>query len=396
MMRTTDHHTLSRVLGRKTDDQGSMLIALMGILIVTVAVTATMAMIYSVQRTTRHDNRFVDAGQGSDAGVQQAYFMVNSLPKTSTATQVGPTTATIGGVTYTYTATRATAKSLEWTVTSTASKTAGQTTTRTVTAKVAQTPLFTLAAFADSSMNFNGNNSAVSYPVTGQGNVGTNGTLNLQGNSTHVDGLTLYDWQNNPDLARCSGQGCPAQSSTSTINAPLNTAQAAGSTGFIQAQIDACKQAGPLTAFVGETIAAKADGSPYCFSSFWAKSTNFTVTGAATDPPVRIFVDGGDVVLGDSNHSDVNNDVSGSPSSIRLQIYTTGTTVSMYNQSNLAAAVYAPNASCGGVTSNAGSDFYGSMICKVIDNVGGWTFHYDTRLASIGDGAYRISQYTEK
>jgi hypothetical protein len=48
------------------------------------------------------------------------------------------------------------------------------------------------------------------------------------------------------------------------------------------------------------------------------------------------------------------------------------------------------------VTSNAASDFYGSMICKVIDNVGGWTFHYDTRLASIGDGAYRVSQYTEK
>jgi hypothetical protein len=108
-----------------------------------------------------------------------------------------------------------------------------------------------------------------------------------------------------------------------------------------------------------------------------------------------VFVDGGDVTLGNKNHSDVNNDVAGAPSSIRLQIYSTGTTVSMYNQSNLAAAVYAPNAACGGVTSNAGSDFYGSMICKTIDNVGGWTFHYDTRLASIGDGAWRIRDYTE-
>jgi hypothetical protein len=32
----------------------------------------------------------------------------------------------------------------------------------------------------------------------------------------------------------------------------------------------------------------------------------------------------------------------------------------------------------------------------VIDNVGGWTFHFDTRLMSIGDGAYRIRQYTER
>jgi hypothetical protein len=396
MMRSTHRHSLTRALGHPADDQGSMLIALMGILVVTVAITATMAMILSAQQTTRHDNRFVDAGQGSDAGVQDAYYAINSLAKTSTATQVGPTTTSVGGVTYTYKATRASSTSLEWSVTSTATKTAGQTTTRTVTAKVAQTPLFALAAFADSSINFNGNNAAVSYPVSGQGNVGTNGTLNLQGNSTHVDGLTLYDWQNNPDYGRCSGQGCPAQSSTSTLNAPLNTSQAAGSTGFIQAQIDACKQAGPLTAFVGDHIDPKPDGSPYCFSSFWANSQSFVVTGAATDPPVRIFVDGGDVVLGNKNHSDVNNDVPGTPSSIRMQIYSTGTTVSMYNQSNLAAAVYAPNASCGGVTSNAGSDFYGSMICKVIDNVGGWTFHYDTRLASIGDGAYRVSQYTEK
>ncbi len=219
--------------------------------------------------------------------------------------------ATIGGTAYTYTATRASGTALEWTVTSTATKTAGATTTRTVTAKVAQTPLFALAAFADTYMNFNGNNAAVSYPITGMGNVGTNGTLDLLGSSTHVDGLTLYDWANNSDPSRCTGQGCPAASATSTINTPLNTSQASGSTGFIQAQIDACKLAGPLTAFVGDHIDPKPDGSPYCFSSFYADSDNFQVTGSATDPPVRIFVDGGDVTLGDKNHSDVNNDVVG-------------------------------------------------------------------------------------
>jgi hypothetical protein len=386
---------LDRVVGRTGDDRGSMMVALMGILLVTIAVTATMGMILTTQQSTRKDNRFVDTGQASDAGVQQAYFAINELPKTSTQTTVNGT-ATIGGTGYTYTATRASGTALEWNVTSTATKTAGATTTRTVTAKVAQTPLFALAAFADTFMNFNGNNNAVSYPTTGMGNVGTNGTLDLLGTSTHVDGLTLYDWANNSDPSRCTGQGCPATSSVSTVNAPLNTSQAAGSTGFIQAQIDACRLAGPLTAFVGDHIDPKPDGSPYCFSSFYAKSTAFTVTGSPSDPPVRVFVDGGDVTLGDGNHSDVNNDVVGAPSSIRLQVYSTGTTVRMYNQSSLAAAVYAPNASCGGVTSNAGSDFYGSMICKVIDNVGGWTFHYDTRLMSIGDGSYRVRQYTER
>ena len=381
---------------RPSGDGGSMLVALMGVLMVTIAVTATMAMIFTTQQSTRKDTRFVDTGQASDAGIQQAYFAIDSLPATSTATAIGPTTATIGGVTYVYRATRPSSTSLQWALSSTASKTTSGTTTRTLTANVTASPLFPVAAFADSYLNFSGNNTAVSYPVTGYGSVGTNGTLDLSGSSTHVDAVNLYDWSNNHDPARCTGQGCPGSAATTTVNTPLNIAQATGSTGFIQAQIDACRAAGPLSAFVGDHIDPKADGSPYCFSSFFADSDNFVVTGSPSDPPVRIFVDGGDVTLGNKNHSAVNYDVASAPSAGRLQIYTTGSTVTMYNQSTLAGAVYAPNASCTGVSSNAASDFYGSMICRTIDNVGGWTFHYDTRLGGIGDGAWRLKEYTER
>src|SRR5947209_702720 len=111
-----------RVLARGADDRGSMMVALMAILMVTVAVTTTMAMIFSTQKTTRHDIRFVDAGQASDAGVQAAYFEISSLPADSTQTSVGPTTQTIGGTSYTYSATRATGKALEWTIDSAATK----------------------------------------------------------------------------------------------------------------------------------------------------------------------------------------------------------------------------------------------------------------------------------
>jgi hypothetical protein len=154
--------------------------------------------------------------------------------------------------------------------------------------------------------------------------------------------------------------------------------------------LDICKAEGPLTAFVGTTIAARDE--PYCFTSFFADTQNFTVTGTGE---ARIFVEGGDVVLGNKNHSDINYDIVGAPSSIQLQIYTTGQTVSMYNQGSIAAAIYAPDAACGGVTSNAATTFYGSMICKTIDNVGGWTFMYDTRLSSIGDGTWRLRDYSE-
>jgi hypothetical protein len=370
-------------------EEGSVLLALATVIVLTGVMLAIMTTVMLGQRATRHEQRYTSSGQGADAGVQQAFYQVNSLPADSTATSLssnGP--VTIGNATYTWSATRPAADSLIWSVTSTSTAATGvTTTTRTVTATIKQAPLFNMAAFADSSINFNGNNSAVSYPVAGQGDIGTNGTLTLKGASTTVDGITLYDYDANPNPSRCSGSAC--SSPTSTIGTPLNIGAALG-TGFIQTQIDACKQSGPLTAFIGSSIAASP--TPYCFTSFQATTQNFTVTGIGT---AKIYVDGGDVVLGDKNHSDVNNDVPGSPTSIKLQIYTTGQTVSMYNQGNLSAAIYAPNAACGGVTSNAGTDFYGSMICKTIDNVGGWTFHYDTRLASIGDGTWRVKDYSE-
>jgi hypothetical protein len=279
-------------------------------------------------------------------------------------------------------------------VTSSGTTTSGgtQTATRTVKALVAQTPLFNLAAFANSTLNFNGNNAAVSYPTPGFGNVGTNGSLTLKGASTTVDGITLYDWANNPNPSRCTGQGCPAASGTSTVADPLAVQSATSGTGFITTQLNICKQTGPLTAFVGTSIAAS--DTPYCFSSFWADTQNFTVTGDPTKV-AKVYVDGGDVTFGDKNHSDINNDVLSNPTSARLQIYSTGTTVSMYNQGQLAAAVYAPNAACGGAGSNAATDFYGSLICDSIDNVGGWTFHYDTRLGTIGDGKWILQHYSE-
>jgi hypothetical protein len=45
------------------------------------------------------------------------------------------------------------------------------------------------------------------------------------------------------------------------------------------------------------------------------------------------------------------------------------------------------------VGSNAATDFYGSLICDSISNVGGWTFHYDTRLGTIGDGKWILKHY---
>ncbi len=380
----------NRLLRSGRDDRGSMLLALSGVLVVTGIMMAFLVTVLIAQDSTRHDYRYTKSIQGADAGVQQAYYQINTLPAGSTSTSLtSGGTVTLDGVDYFWTAARPAAESLTWTVESTGTTTVGtQTTTRTVTATIGQSALFNMAAFADSTLNFNGNNLATSYPAPGQGQIGTNGSMTLLGNSTSVDAVVLYDYDANPDPSRCTGAACSAP--TTTNGSKLDIAGAAATDGFIQAQLDACKAVAPLTAFVGTTIAARPE--PYCFTSFFADTQNFTVTGPGT---ARIFVEGGDVVLGNKNHSDVNNDVPGTPTSVKLQIYTTGQTVSMYNQGEIAAAVYAPNAACGGVTSNAGTTFYGSMICKTIDNVGGWTFKYDTRLSSIGDGIWRLKDYSE-
>jgi hypothetical protein len=383
---------LTRLARRATpaDDRGSMLVAMSAILVTTGLVASIMGLVLVGEQSTRFDTRYNAAIQGADAGVQQAFFDINSLPKDTTTVSLASTAPVVAdGVSYVWSATRPAADSLVWTVESTGTSSTGTIqTTRTVKAEVRQNPLFNMAAFADSSINFNGNNAAVSYPTAGLGQVGTNGSLTLKGTSTTVDSITLYDWDANPNASRCDGQACTAP--TSQVGTRLDVGNAVASEGFIQSQIDACKAQGPLTAFVGSTIAARSE--PYCFTSFYADTENFVVTGTGN---ARVFIEGGDVVLGNKNHSDVNYNIPNGPDSIKLQLYTTGQTVSVYNQGDVSAAIYAPNAACGGVTSNASTDYWGSMICKTIDNVGGWTFHYDTRLASIGDGIWRIRNYSE-
>lgn len=376
-------------LRRMRDESGSMMMAVIMVFAITGVITAALVTATAGVDKTRQDGRFLAAIQGADAGMQSAFLTINQ----TAADAAGPLTGgplVIDGVSYQWTATKTSA--LEWSVTSTGTRTAeGASTSRTVTAKVKQTPLFPLAAFADTSIGFNGNNGASSYPVAGFGIVGSNGELNLKNNTT-ADGAVLYDYAADPDPSRC--QNGPCATKLTTVDDHLDVKAAVAQGGFIKQQLDACKAAAPggnLQPFVGTTISPKADGTPYCFSSFLADTQNFVVGGTG---PVKIFVDG-DVTLGNKNHSDVNYGVPSAPESIRLQIYSTGTSVNMYNQSNLATAVYAPNATCGGVTSNAGSDVYGSLVCNIIDNVGGWNFHYDTRLGGIGDGRWRMFEYNE-
>jgi hypothetical protein len=70
--------------------------------------------------------------------------------------------------------------------------------------------------------------------------------------------------------------------------------------------------------------------------------------------------------------------------------------VTIGNNTKVAAAIYAPRSDCSGNPSNAQGEIYGSIICRTIDNNGGWQFNYDDDLQWIGSGAFEMTNYREE
>jgi hypothetical protein len=62
----------------------------------------------------------------------------------------------------------------------------------------------------------------------------------------------------------------------------------------------------------------------------------------------------------------------------------------------VAAGIYAPESECGGNPSNAQAEIFGSLICRDITNQGGWGFHYDQQLLTLGDGNYQMHAWWER
>lgn len=93
------------------------------------------------------------------------------------------------------------------------------------------------------------------------------------------------------------------------------------------------------------------------------------------------------------------------PSAPRLQIYvlgeaSSGNNVTFGTGSRFAGVIYAPLSRCGGASSGgsggADIDIYGAAICKFMDNVGGWRFHYDDALGVYGSGQWAVGYWTEE
>ncbi|MCU1587489.1 MAG: hypothetical protein JWN31_982 [Frankiales bacterium] len=378
-------------------DEGSLMLVFLVLIVVMAMSTVTVATVVSAQKVTRHANSFQQVLPQADVGIQRALFSLNNdeastLPvcptATADATCLSSYSQPINGSQSAGSWYVRHPDKLEYDVTSTSTQ-AGV--ARTVTAQILDQPRFPLAAFADSSITFNGGNSADSYDHTtgslahtGDGDTGSNGSLVFHGNATS-DGVTLYDYLTNPSGTRCTGTPC---ANLTTFGPKLDISSAAA-TAFMSTALAACQAAGTLIDWK-TSVNGSLTGGTHCYNSmlFDADTTNL---GTDANPTIIYVLND----IDSNNGIQVNIPASGVPDPQALRIYVLGQ-ATFGNHTATGAAIWAPHAACGGSPSNAQADIYGALVCGSISNQGGWNFHYDDALGSIGTGQWYAQHYSEK
>ncbi len=360
-------------------DEGSIVVAMLMLLSLAGLSLVLVASTLSHVSTARRDNAFTKVLPAGDAALQLGLFQANNGQASTLPTSAAPAVTDQGGQVADWYATGQSVptKPTSYLLTSTTRGLARQ-----LRAEAYQKPRFPVAAFADRSVVLRGGNTADSYnslnsstSPTGAGRVGSNGSVTFDGNAT-ANGVDLYNWAAQPNTSRCSGAPCPV--APNYIDERLDFTDAAA-TQFITAQTAGCS----TPAYVSPTSATVLQSGTWCTSSLQLRG-NVTVSG-----PTVIYV-AGNVTI--EHHLQINYAPGVVPQPSLLQIYMLGSSFDMANHTTVAAAIYAPFATCEG---GAQSVVYGSLICGSISNVGGWSFHYDEALGAIGDSQFRLRNYRE-
>ena len=395
------------------NEQGSMVIALLAVIVTSGLMISITASVVAGHESAGFDRDHVRAVQGADAGVEEViYKLTNPNPAQPFVVPTAmPSPLPVGdgldGATYQYEVVEPVPRQgAAWQVNST-SRLRNQ--TRRVSAIVAQPTPFQLVAFADSHLVFRGGNTADSYNATqwdtNLGVVGSNGTIVLNGNAD-ADGAALHNYGAAPDPTRCTSNGNTVCTGFKPVDEKTDVTSNEV-VGFIDDALKtpspapgACGNTTTLTAFTGPTLAARPE--PYCFTTM-NLSANFNVTGAGNALVYLTGTPTATTTFGVSNKVRVNCDLctgfggAEKPNAARLQIFTKSVgPIRIGNHTHVAASIFAPNATCGGNYSNAGANFYGSLVCQVITNQGAWAFHYDDRLRDLGVGGWTVKRWAEQ
>lgn len=160
---------------RAASDEGSIIMAMLGLVIMTSVVTVGMATVVNGQVQTRHDNTFAQALTGAESGLDAMVAQVKADP---TAASFSPLTGTNSTTGTSYTAS-ATASSNGWTVDSIGQATTQKNTvTREVKEDVIVTGVYSVPLFGDTALTM-GSGSGVSEYDSGTGGTASNSSCGV-------------------------------------------------------------------------------------------------------------------------------------------------------------------------------------------------------------------------
>lgn len=373
--------------------RGSLMIAMMLTIVISGLLVVLTTNALRAQNSARNDKTFHDALFIAETGLEDAVAELNTgvhddLTGGSTVTGSGTTTSGR----YQWEAMRVSADT--WAVRTEGTTPGERGETRTLEAQVRRPAIFFLAAFGDADLLFRGENTVDSYPSGAFGAIGANNTVTMRGNAA-ADAVNLYGPSAEFD---CSGTSCDSPQVGWDEPVFLDT-------DMVYDRHQQCEDAGitPTTlkaSNLSGSIPPHPDGF-YCATDV-IFDVDTTITGTEDDP-VIIYATGD--VLVPNSHTSVNCDVGCegnpnttgmSPEPMALQIYTTGSRVEFANQSEMAAAIYAPNATCQGAPSNAKVEFYGALFCATVTNQGGWEFYFDEQLLQLGAEDYAVTDWRDE
>jgi hypothetical protein len=436
-----------RLLLARRDDEGSVMLALFAIMVISSLLVVIASTVVSGAKQTVSDQRFEQALEVAEVGLSQMNSLVQSNPK---AISMAPITGTTqDGGSYSVSATKS---NYVWTVTSVGTSSGASTAdrkTRTVSNNVSVTPLFNMAAFGKVEITFLGGNGADSYnstwnsdicaasigynsspsanyvdpglaanaftsssstnvsmcQPTQQGAAGTNGELSLQGGvADKIDSANIYNAKDHilDPLPNATGT-CIGVTATCDL---YNTGRLTYTREPVPfPNINSCNfPAGstPVNSTGGGSFGGRAynlgdvtlDGSTV-FTGTTSQPTVLCVSGTLSIAPQQL------INFTTGTHSFIQSDgttrlglIPRPPAS--LLIYVTGTSnsgVSMGDHASISAAIYAPNAA---IVCGPQGNVYGSLVANSIDNKGGWNFHYDDALRDqMANAPVRISNWVE-
>jgi hypothetical protein len=383
------------MLTRWRTNEGSLALALLATIVIGGLVVTLVSTTITGQNKVRHDRDFQLAINGADAGLNQAMTAITNLPPgdatmTLSSAQRDPGAVTqLDNVAFDWEAEKDTI--ISWRIRSVGERNGVE---RHVEALAVRDATFFVAAFADIGFALKGGNDVRSYSATatdtGNGAVGSNGEIySIGAGSSWVDLIMLMG-----SGASCDGNVCDER--------PIVGFSQAFDLEAIADNIRESMEAycgGEFTAYDAATGPTLQGGNTYCFSSVSIpRQGGIPLANHSQSSPVVILMTGN---LSIGNQASVNCPPGGcsmanKPDASSLQIYSTGQSVRIGNQSEFAGAIAAPYAACEGNPSVAQADIYGALICNDMTNQGGWDFYFDDRLLNLGNGQYDVVEWREE